>query len=335
MIKQALAVKGFALRLAYFAVAPFLLVFVAVKLPVMGAIVNLVIFLVLLFARGLLPGVGTARLFRRIVRLENYYRERPPKPFLYYVFFPLFAPYWLFYRPARREIFLYRKLSGATLFVVCSLKLVDYFRNWSPVIPFDKFLSVSVAAIILEVIIFLVIIIPVGTTVVTYKLAFAKRRLIALGVAATLSLALGFVALYGAKRPQVRTDILARMWLRADLQPEPATAAMERALVRGLEKLPANPNEMELSRNRTRKAVADAPEVEARAELLTFFKPDEAAAFFLLVAATKTNERALVLVALSDKKSHPSVWRACVVDAAGLPTRYTSERDDFDSGVIP
>ncbi|MBL8743812.1 MAG: hypothetical protein JNK04_22035, partial [Myxococcales bacterium] len=255
MLKTALAVKGFALRLAYFAIAPFLLVVVTVKLPVLGAIINLVIFLALLLASGLLPGVGTARFFRRIWRLENYYREHPPKPFLYYVFFPLFAPYWLFVRRARREIFLYRKLSGASLFIMIGLKGLDYYRNWYPVIPFSKFASVAAGGLFLELLIFLIIIIPIGTTVVTYKLAGARRRLIVLGLAATVSLGVGIFGLWAAKRPQIRTDILHRMWLRAHLQPDGADRALELGLDRALAELPSSPNDVEISYRR--KGIAD------------------------------------------------------------------------------
>lgn len=334
MLKTALAVKGFALRLAYFAIAPFLLVVVTVKLPVLGAIINLVIFLVLLLASGLLPGVGTARFFRRIWRLENYYREHPPKPFLYYVFFPLFAPYWLFVRRARREIFLYRKLSGASLFIMVGLKLLDYRNNWYPTIPFDKFAAVAAGSLFLELLIFLIIIIPIGTTVVTYKLAGAKRRLIALGVAATVSLAVGVIGLWAAKRPQVRTDILHRMWLRAQIQPTEANAALEHGLDHALAELPKSPNDVEISYRR--KGIADKHELAARSELVPFFRPDEAAAFFLFVADTTQHERALVIVAQSDNaKRRPSVWRAAVVDADGKTVRYTSDLGDFDKGVIP
>jgi hypothetical protein len=334
MLKTALAVKGFALRLAYFAIAPFLLVVVTVKLPVLGAIINLVIFLLLLLASGLLPGVGTARFFRRIWRLENYYREHPPKPFLYYVFFPLFAPYWLFVCRARREIFLYRKLSGASLFIMIGLKLLDYRTNWYPTIPFAKFAAIAAGGLLLELLIFLIIIIPVGTTVVTYKLAGAKRRLIVLGIAATLSLVVGVLGLWAAKRPQVRTDILHRMWLRAHIQPAEANAALEHGLDRALAELPKSPNDVELSYKR--KGIADKHELAARAELVPFFRPDEAAAFFMFVADTREHERALVIVAQSDNaKQRPSVWRAAVFDTAGATLRYTSSLDDFDNGVIP
>jgi hypothetical protein len=334
MLKTALAVKGFALRLAYFAIAPFLLVLATVKLPVLGAIINLVIFLVLLLASGLLPGVGTARFFRRIWRLENYYRENPPKNFLYYVFFPLFAPYWLFVRRARREIFLYRKLSGASLFIMIGLKLLDYWRNWQPTIPFSKFVGVAIGSLVLEAVIFLAMIIPIGTTVVTYKLAGARRRLLVLGLAATLSLAFGIVGVYAAKRPQVRTDILHRMWLRAQIQPAEANVALEHGLDRALAELPRSPNDIDLGYKR--KGLAEKHELAARRELVPFFRPDEAAAFFMFVADTKQQERALVIAAQTDnERRRPTVWRALVVDAGGATLRYTSDLDDFDTGVIP
>ncbi len=333
-MKKVLAVPGFALRLGYFAVVPFLLVIASVRLPVLGAIINLVVFLVLYLLRDLLPGVGTQRLFRRFFRLENYYREHPPKPFLYYALFPLFAPYWLLYRPARREIFLYRRLSSLGLVIVCVVKGLDYYRNWQPAIPWNTFLNYALLALFLEFVVFMTMIIPIATTVATYRLAGARRRLMVLGATALLSLGFALVGVKAAKRPQVRSDVAARMWLRTDSHQEASARVLEAALTRALSELPKPAKEMAISN--IKKPIDGRPEESARRELASFYRPDEAAAFFLFLTETKANERALVLYAFGDnKKRRRSVWRALVVNDDGDAARFTADRDDFDARNIP
>ena len=49
---------------------------------------------------------------------ERFYRENPPKPFVYYLFYPLLLPYWLLNRTARRELLLYRGLTVVGFFML-------------------------------------------------------------------------------------------------------------------------------------------------------------------------------------------------------------------------
>src|SRR5262245_64785 len=72
------------------------------------------------------------RLLRRHVLLIEYYRERSPRPFLYYLLFPLMAPFWLLVRDARREFNLYRRYVVANVAVLAVLKYVEYRRFWAP-----------------------------------------------------------------------------------------------------------------------------------------------------------------------------------------------------------
>lgn len=337
MIQKALAVPffaypGFVLRLAYFAFAPFVLAVVALKLPVTGAIVNLVLFLAIFFVRGLLPGVGTQRLFRRIARLELYYEKHPPKPFLYYVFFPLFAPYWVLYPPARREIFHYRRLSGVGVGVFLGLKLLDYWRNWHPVIPFRAFAKVAALGILFELAVFTMFVMPLATTVVTYKRAGARRRLAVLFVAAFGSLGFSMIGKSLVKRDEVRLDVAIRRGLRVEHRPELANETLRRALVAAaatleqpLENVPLGSRAHPI-RGRTREA--------ARAELGTFFRADEIPGFSVFMTRTTSERPALVLFAPSQSKRRPSVWRALVFTADGAP-EMVSERALFPDGTLP
>jgi hypothetical protein len=337
MIQKALAVPffaypGFVLRLAYFAVAPFVLAVLALKLPVTGAIVNLVLFLAIFFVRGLLPGVGTQRLFRRMARLELYYEKHPPKPFLYYVFFPLFAPYWVFYPPARREIFHYRRLSGVGVFVFVGLKLLDYWRNWHPIIPFRAFAKVAAIGIVFELAVFAMIVMPLATTVVTYKRAGARRRLIVLFIAAAASLGFSMLGKSLVKRDEVRLDVAIRRGLRVEHRPEQADETMRRALVAAAATLEQPPEEIPVGgrTNRIRGRTRDV----ARGELGAFFRPDEIPGFSLFMTRTTDDRPALVLFAPSQSKRRAPVWRALVFAADGT-TELVGDRARFSDGTLP
>ena len=94
-------VLDFLLRLAFFAAGPFLLVFVAAFFPVTGALVQVAIGLAAFFAGEALRRWSSRSKIVRLalssqLQFEAYYREHPPRTFLYYVFYPLLAPYWLF-----------------------------------------------------------------------------------------------------------------------------------------------------------------------------------------------------------------------------------------------
>ncbi len=72
-----------------------------------SALVNIVLALGAFFFGELLQerrrsAAGSGRVLRRQLAFEAYYRTQPPKPFLYYVFYPFLFPYWLVVREARR-----------------------------------------------------------------------------------------------------------------------------------------------------------------------------------------------------------------------------------------
>ena len=101
------------LRLAFFAAAPFLLFTLAHYIPITGTLLNLALALVVfLFAKPLRTCARRwpwlRRLLGRKLRFNDYYHQHPPRPFLYYVAFPLLAPYWLMNREALREFLLYK-----------------------------------------------------------------------------------------------------------------------------------------------------------------------------------------------------------------------------------
>lgn len=103
----------FVLRLVFFALAPRLLVFAAILYPVTGAIVQiglaLVVFMAGEAARKLAARSPLAqRAMGSQLAFEAFYRAHPPRPFLYYFFYPLLFPYWLTNKDARREFLLFK-----------------------------------------------------------------------------------------------------------------------------------------------------------------------------------------------------------------------------------
>jgi len=112
-LQRVWVVPDFVLRLLFFAGAPWLILYLALAYPLTGALINVARRAPGLLHRSLgqpnrraLPLVG--RLLRRQLAFETYYRKRPPRPFLYYVFYPLLFPYWLINREARSEFLLFK-----------------------------------------------------------------------------------------------------------------------------------------------------------------------------------------------------------------------------------
>src|SRR5512135_1275858 len=90
----------FGSRVVFFAVVPFLVLLLAALFPVGMTIANLgVCVLAVVFADVLRRGARRWPALEHVIggamQFEQYYRLHPPKPFVYYIFFPLLFPYWL------------------------------------------------------------------------------------------------------------------------------------------------------------------------------------------------------------------------------------------------
>lgn len=330
---RALAVAGFALRLGYFAVGPATLLILAVDMPLTGPVIGMALLIVLFLARELVPpGRVATRLLKRANSLSEYYRDEPPKPFLYYVFFPLLAPYWLFRPRARREVVLYKSFSLAALGLLLATRAYDYFTAWAPTLPFRLFFAESAASFVVELLAFFLIIFPLTSTVVTYEVSGARRRLWALGCVAAVSLVVGGVGIAHRKKHRVRSDVAMRMALRAQRSEPAAHAALEHALEDARTALPPGG----LPRVKWSAPLDGEPLERAQATLEQFFRPDEAAAFFLFTTEDKAGHPALVLYAFSDGRRRPAVWRA-LVEGESLPrTRhFTSSTAELVPHALP
>src|ERR1700753_327368 len=118
LLSSPLSLADFIARLAFFALAPFVIVLAAELFPVRGALIDVGLAMSV-FLLGEAPRKFASRfrllglVLKEAFAFEVYYRERRPRPFLYYLAYPLLFPYWLFNREAREEFLMFR---GYTLY---------------------------------------------------------------------------------------------------------------------------------------------------------------------------------------------------------------------------
>ena len=113
----------YALRIAFFLFVPFGVVLLAMLVPMGAAIVQMILALTAFFLGEVLVGAAEKRrwlkrVLRRQLAFEAYYREHSPRPFLYYMFYPVLFPYWLWVKEARREFWLFKGYTIVTLALV-------------------------------------------------------------------------------------------------------------------------------------------------------------------------------------------------------------------------
>ena len=105
LLTSPLSAADFALRLGFFALAPFVIVRVAELFPVRGALIDMGLALSVFIAGEAARSAASRHraiqwVLSEALAFESYYRERPPRPFAYYLFYPLLFPYWLSNRSA-------------------------------------------------------------------------------------------------------------------------------------------------------------------------------------------------------------------------------------------
>lgn len=216
----------------------------------------------------------------KLGRLGEYYREHPPKPLLYYVFYPLLFPYWLIKREARQELLAYKRVGALAVVITVATGIYDYFHNWDP-IPAKYFFKAAFASSVLGLLITMIFVMPIVTTLLGYQKRNHMKSIAALIV---LGVSLGGIMSVGMRRvAAVPFQTQARLKARIKWQPEPARNVMRAAIDRALT------------------ARDDKEAVRVSREVLeTYFRADEARAFglfhgdgvVLLVAKTKNHEYA-------------------------------------------
>jgi hypothetical protein len=338
LLTSPLSAADFALRLAFFALAPFTIVGIAEWFPVRGALIDVAVALGV-FAAG--EAARRAASGNRVVRwllsealaFEAYYRERPPRPFAYYLFYPLLFPYWLTNKAARREFLMFRGYTVASFLVLVGALTLQYFQYWQPELRFRQFLWSVLKTLLAETVVVLSLLMPIATTVVWYHSSYRRRRLSILlftGIASAAS-ALAIVARH--RDPVVSLATRDRVRLRTKAVPVAAHAALVAAA-----KAASTEAMHEGGLEGDGKIEGQALE-RAREKLETFYKHDEAYAFDLW--GTPRRKPRLVVLYFEAQKKNPPIWVAIKNDGteidriAELPAGATRAMKKAADGTDP
>jgi hypothetical protein len=312
---------GFVLRLVFFSVAPFAIVAAAELFPVRGALIDVGLALSVFLA-----GETIRRQARRYTPLkwflkealafEIYYRERPPRNFAYYVFYPFLFPYWLWNREARREFLMFRGYTAGGLAILIGSLVWQYFRYWRPELGLEEFLPAVLMTLAVETLLVLSLLMPIATTVVWYHSTFRRGRLLIVLLAGLLSTGAALWHVSLRRDPIVSYSTRQRLRLRTKASPTEAHRALltgARNAWKALVRLPGLDD--------GDGKVEGVPLERMRQSLAPFYKDDEAAAFDLWGSPRK-HPRILVLY-IEGRPKKPPIWVA--IDGYGNEIRKFSD----------
>jgi hypothetical protein len=316
-------VLDFVVRFAFFAAAPFLLVFAAALFPLTGAIAQLVLALAVFFIGEAVRDLASKSRIARIVlgpqlAFEAFYREHPPRPFLYYVFYPLLFPYWLFVKPARREFLLFKGYTIVSFLLLVGSMAFQYYRNFPPELGPKQFAPIALGTLVAEAIVVLMFLMPITTTAVHFHLTHAPKRLVALLLVGLLSMSAALYRLEKRRDSLVSYATRMRVDLRTVAKPHDADKALGAALRVAWAALPAAKGDVD-SDGKVEGHVLDV----AHEALTGFYRPDEACAFDLWY--TKKGKGAILVVYFEARRGHRPIWvamdqtRTVTHDASRLP----------------
>jgi hypothetical protein len=311
----------FALRLIFFAAVPFIATQVNALFPMTGVLVNLVLTLGVFVAAETVRDHASrwpllARFVKRRLDFDAYYRQHPPRPFLYYVFYPLLFPYWLFKREARHELLLYRGMTAGGFVILLVIGGVDFYRHWLPELDFQRFIAIWVLLFAIQTACMFIFLLPIATTVVKLHLERRFRSLYVLLGVALLSISLGVIGLVNRRGHIVSWATTQRVRLRTAAEPKQA-AAVQRAALKAVW---ANLPELAGSTDKDGWVEGDALD-RAECELEDLYKADEAYAFTLHALPPGAPDLLVIQCHLGPGK--PPLWRA--IRKSGV--EVTSEKE--------
>lgn len=332
-LQRAWSIPDFILRLLFFFLAPFFFVQGALRFPLLGALINVVIALVFFFLGPFIaplverfPLLG--RLLRRQLAFEAFYRRRPPRPFLYYVFYPLLFPYWLANREAREEFWLFKGYTLLTFLVLVGSNVWSFFTKWQPELGLRVFIGPFFLILLIETIVVFTLLMPVSTTIVDHHLTGRRGRLGVLVGALVLGTVLAIVQFSKKRHEQVPYLTAQRMELRT--RADRARSKRVRTEALKMAALATRKGDAELASDIPREAeVLGLPIDKARAVLTEFYKEDETICFHLIAFDDLVKGKILVLYGDPMSANVPLVWLAIKKgevfdDATKLPPKALS-----------
>jgi len=297
-----------ALRFAFFAVVPFLATRVSALFPMTLVLVNFAFTLGVFAAaeavreraRGS-PLLG--RLLKRRLDFEAHYRARPPRPFLFYVFYPLLLPYVVARTETRRELWHFRGFTGGGVLLLVAGAIASYGMSWQPELGFGAFAVRWVVLLAVQTLCIFVFLMPVATTVVKLHLERRLRALWALLAVAALSSSVAIGLLVQRRRHVVSWVTTQRVMLRTDALPAAARTAQLKALRAAWD----NAAELRASTDPDGWVEGDALD-RAEEHLGLFYREDEAYAFSMHAYPSGSPE--VLVLQCHIGRGTPPIWRA-------------------------
>lgn len=303
---SARVVLDWVLRVLFFAAAPFVLVRVSTLVPITGTLVDVALaVLVLFFGEALRGRARTSGLVQKALgsafAFDDYYRTTPPRPFVYYVFYPLLFPYWIANREARREFLMFKSYTILSLVVLVGTNVRAFLVLYRPELGLAEFVRPFLIGLVIESVVVLAILMPLVTTVVTLHREGARMGLFGLLVLACVSSTVGVVRLALRHQPIVSLETKERIVKRTGKNPDRAVFALTRALKAARATLAQKPTERE--ENGT---IEGAPRDAARGALTMYFRKDEANGFDLWSSSDR--EPRLLVVYTEGAAARRAIW---------------------------
>ena len=303
------------LRRVFFAGAPLVVGRAVALVPVTGALLQVGLALLVFFAGEAMQRVAARSRFvavalRTQLAFESYYRAHAPRPFLYYVAYPLLFPYWLAVREARQEFLLFKGYTLPSFALLVGSLVWQYARNFPPELTLRDFAPIAAGTFLVETVVVLMFLMPLVTTVVHFHTRHERSRLaLVLGVAMT-SVLVALVGLAARRDPVVSYATRVRVGLRAHANPSAAARVEEAALKAAWRALPKERDDVDRD-GKVEGTVLDA----AHGALGGFFKEDEGLAFDLWYTRAKGKAGLMVLYFEARGRKDP-LWLAMTSSGA-------------------
>jgi len=338
-VKDALTRAGdFTLRLAFFAVAPLFIVFASALFPVTGALVMIGLALAVFLFGEAVRGLAerrpiVAKLLKGQLAFEAYYRTHKPRPFLYYVFYPLLFPYWLSVKKARDEFLLFKGYTLLSLALVVGGAVWQYFTAWRPELGLREFFFVLVAQLVVETLLVLMLVMPIVTTVVHFHAEGARWRLAAVLAIGLISSGIAIARIERRRDPVVSFSTRERVGMRTAKNPK-ASRDAEAAALKAAWTVLAQENDDVESDGKVGGEALDA----AHAALTAFYKKDETQAFDLWLSRSK--KRTVLVIYFEARRGRAPIFLAMdrkgreVTDPKQLPKGALVAMKHAADGVI-
>jgi hypothetical protein len=307
----------FAARLLFFAIAPFFVVLVAELFPVTGAIAQIGLALAVFFAGEAVRKLAArsriaARLLSGQLEFESYYRAYPPRPFVYYVFYPLLFPYWLAMPHPRREFLLFKGYTLASFVLLVAMLVLQYELAFPPELGVREFLPIAAGTFLVETIVVLAFLMPIVTSVVHFHLRGAPRRLAVLLAVGLVSIGVAALWIERRRDPIVSYATRVRVRMRTQVAPWLALKAQEGSLRAAWRTLPRERRDVD-SDGKVEGAVLEA----SHEALSSFYRADEANAFDLWFTAK--GKTGVMVVYFEARQKNAPIWLA--MDQSGALVR--------------